>query len=491
MFKNLLMKKQLFLLVNLFLTINTYSQTPIQIINGEANNDNFGYSVALSSDGNIMVVGAVDGSADDSGNVKVYQKNMAGTGWTQLLNTIDGENTNDNFGFSVAISGNGTTIAIGAHYNDNNGNTDSGHVRIYRNFNATNWSLIGEIEGQNGGDRLGYSVALSNNGNIVAIGATGSRSSYVEVYQYSPIDEIWTPHGSRIGVGVDYSFFGDNVSLSADGKIMAVSVPGINALNPNGYVRIYKYQQNSASWIQLGDDIFQYTSDPFNIRKIDVSLSSDGDIVAIGSNRQNNLIKAGFVQIYRYDNVFNTWVQLGDDIYGDGLTNDFGHCISLSANGKRMVVGDASNGTVKLYYYDAVNTTWSQVGNTIDGIEGTYSFSNNVVLSGDGTTIAFGEPYNFGDNKGLVNTYDVSNFLNSNEYVLENLSFYPNPATDRVYIESKKSQKIERVNVYDVTGRLILETHESTVDVLTLARGHYYFKVFTDKGEAVQKIAVK
>ena len=106
-------------------------------------------------------------------------------------NDIDGEAAGDVSGWSVSLSANGTVVAIGARLNDGNGNA-SGHVRVYQNNEGT-WSQIGaDIDGEADGDRSGTSVSLSADGTVVAIGApgndgNGSSAGHVRVYDFSAI----------------------------------------------------------------------------------------------------------------------------------------------------------------------------------------------------------------------------------------------------------------------------------------------------------------
>ena len=84
--------------------------------------------------------------------------------WKQIGEDIDGEATNDNSGYSVSISSDGNTVAIGAPFNDGKGN-NSGHVRIYQ-YNSSNkkWTQIGEdIDGKASDFWSGNSVSLSTN----------------------------------------------------------------------------------------------------------------------------------------------------------------------------------------------------------------------------------------------------------------------------------------------------------------------------------------
>ena len=128
--------------------VNTGSWSQIgQDIDGEAAYDQSGYSVSLSSDGNTVAIGAHgnDGNGSYAGHVRVYE-NIGGS-WSQLGQDLDGEASNDFSGYSISLSSNGGTVAIGARNNDGNG-TDAGHVRIYENINGT-WSQVGQdIDGE-------------------------------------------------------------------------------------------------------------------------------------------------------------------------------------------------------------------------------------------------------------------------------------------------------------------------------------------------------
>ena len=158
-------------------------------IDGEAAYDYSGYSVSLSSDGTIVAIGARDndGNGSDSGHVRVYE--YSGSSWSQLGADINGDSSGDYSGYSVSLSSDGTIVAIGAPDNDGNG-SNSGHVRVYE-YSGSSWSQLGaDIDGEAAGDYSGRSVSLSSDGTIVAIGApyndgNGSNSGHVRVYQYS------------------------------------------------------------------------------------------------------------------------------------------------------------------------------------------------------------------------------------------------------------------------------------------------------------------
>src|SRR5690554_1387211 len=137
------------LLLALLILLYGLSQIKISIyINGEAPGYLNGYSVSLSSDGNIVAIGAPynTGNGIHSGHVRIYE-NASGT-WTQIGDDIDGQAFGNQSGYSVSLSSDGTILAIGAPlYNGVNG-TFSGHVRIYKNTSGI-WTQIGNgIDGR-------------------------------------------------------------------------------------------------------------------------------------------------------------------------------------------------------------------------------------------------------------------------------------------------------------------------------------------------------
>ena len=82
-----------------------------------------GYSVSLSSDGTTVAIGAHcnDGNGENSGHVRIYAWNSTTSAWEQQGADIDGEAAVDYSGRSVSLSSDGTTVAIGANGNDGNG----------------------------------------------------------------------------------------------------------------------------------------------------------------------------------------------------------------------------------------------------------------------------------------------------------------------------------------------------------------------------------
>jgi hypothetical protein len=407
-------------------------------IDGESSDDQSGISVSLSSDGSIVAIGATgnDGtSGSNRGHVRIYQRNTSNTtiapiGWTQLGGDIDGESGGDGSGQSVSLSGDGSVIAIGANKNDGTGSVGNyrGSVRIYQRAisNTTiapiGWTQLGgDIDGEVDGDQSGYSVALSSDGSIAAIGAIYSDGTindptdnrgHVRVYQRAISNTTVAPIGwIQLGGDIDGEAVGDNsgysVSLSSNGSVVAIGAiynDGTtgSAGDNRGNVRVYQRDISNVTiapigWTQLGGDIDGEAAGDQS--GVSVSLSSDGLTIAINSNYSDGSagtsgVDRGHVRVFQR-NVSNTtvapigWLQVGTDIDGESFGDQSGQSVAISSDGLTLAVGasynDGTTGTsgdnrghVRIYrlnpsglyaIYDVIPTTMITSGNaTVGGV---------------------------------------------------------------------------------------------------------------------------
>ena len=391
------MKKAILVLAVLFISIITNAQTQIgQDIIAEANNDESGCSVSLSSDGSIVAIGADwnDGNGSNSGHVRIY-KNISGI-WTQIGQDIDGEAVDDHSGYSVSLSSDGSIVAIGSPENDGSSYANAGQVRIYKNISGT-WTQIGQdIEGEAAGDKSGSSVSLSSDGSIVAIGAYGNDDNGSDAGQvriYENISGIWTQIGQDINGEAADDESGQSVSLSSDGSIVAIGAYGNDDNGSDaGQVRIY--ENISGTWTQVGQDIDGEAADDYS--GYSVSLSSDGSIVAIGAYQNDgNGSDAGHVRIYK--NISGTWIQIGQDIDGEYADDYSGFPVSLSSDGSIVAIGailndNAGENAGQVRIYKNISGTWTQIGQDIYGEYAGDVLGWSVSLNFDGSIVAIGAP---------------------------------------------------------------------------------------------------
>lgn len=478
-----------------------------QDIDGEADGDLSGYSVSLSSNGNIVAIGAPqnDDNGNNSGHVRVYE-DVSGT-WIQVGQDINGEAADDFSGWSVSLSSDGSIIAIGAVYSDgDSGNTNAffGHVRVYENVSGV-WTQIGQdIDGETSDDRSGHSVSLSCDGNIVAIGAPGNgsfqnRPGNVRVYEN--MSGVWTQVGQDIDGEADGDNFGHSLSLSCDGSIVAISGPrNDDNGNRSGHVRVY--ENVSGVWTQLGQDIDgEGAEDGF--AGYSVSLSSNGSIVAIGApHNDGNGSDYGHVRIFQ--NVSGVWTQIGQDI--DSVTGySFGWSVSLSSDGSIVAIGEiyysnlSGGGTPgKVNIYKNVSGVWTQIGSGIVG-EATGDWCGaSVSLSSNGTIVGIGAVQNdgnstnpFNGDMGHVRVYGLSAVLSSDDFVLSKFNMYPNPTKERFTIQLQEGLLLEKVNIYNSLGQLIKSTLKNQINTSTFSSGLYYVEIQTNKGKATKQLVVE
>eukprot|EP00934_Nitzschia_sp_Nitz4_P004933 Nitzschia sp. Nitz4//scaffold24_size164493//101392//103953//NITZ4_002335-RA/size164493-processed-gene-0.236-mRNA-1//-1//CDS//3329544135//4923//frame0 len=219
--------------------------------------------------------------------------------------------------------------------------------------------LGGTLSGTESGQQFGQSVSISENGKVMAVGAPlavisgKDKAGWVQVYSWS--DQVgWEPRGSRLVGRKAGDQFGTSVSLSADGSVLVASEPTYDSDNgsDSGGVRVFKY-------------------------------GSSGNYEAMGS-----------------------------EIIGSEATDNFGNSVSMAGDGQRMIVGVPyhDNGGTKrnisgiAIVYDYVNGEWEETV-TFAGTEHYDWFGWEVDSTSDGQVMCIGAPRNV-DYGGYVQCYE-------------------------------------------------------------------------------------
>lgn len=356
----------------LALSITNYCQSQIDVNTIEAVGNLSIYSVSLSDDSTTLAIGTYDALEKDSksGHVRVYNNNSGV--WSQIGNRINGEAVDDWSGYSVSLSNDGTIVAIGAKRNHGSNGAKSGHVRVYK-YNSGIWKQVGsDIDGEALGDWSGYSVSLSGDGTTLAIGAilnsgNSTKSGHVRVYNNN--FGVWTQVGADINGKNTKDYFGASVSLSSNGSILAIGAH--QGGMPSGYVSVYK-KNILGNWQQIGADIVGEPTS--NFLGWDVSLSKDGSRVAIGAYMNNNEKGIRYAYVRVYQNRSNTWVQRGIDIDGKSTGYDLifnniswsnGTITLIGAyekySGKKKNVPKPGIDYMRVYKYKDSSNMWSQI----------------------------------------------------------------------------------------------------------------------------------
>lgn len=289
--------------VNPFGRIKIYSWNGVDwaqkgnTINGFSAGERFGYSLSMG-DNNTFAVGSIGGptwTLNQSGKVLVYEWN--GTSWTQKGNTIVGEASGDQFGYTVSMP-NANTVAIAAPFNDGSFN-NAGHVRIFE-WNGSSWAQKGaDIDGEAAGDNSGWSIDMPN-ANTIAIGAPKNAggiylNGHTRVYSWN--GTAWV----QKGIDINGTNIGDNSGFSVsmpDSNNIAIGSP-YNGTNNTNSGKVMLYSWNGTQWIQNGNNIYGEAQDDESGKAI---CMPDVNTLAIGAHRnKGNGNDAGHVRLFNMD----------------------------------------------------------------------------------------------------------------------------------------------------------------------------------------------
>lgn len=485
-----------FIMISVFISLGSLPLfAQIQLggdIDGEAAHDNAGYSISLSSDGQTVAIGASgnDANGNDAGHVRVFEWN--GTEWSQVGEDIDGEVAHDGSGRGVSLSPDGLRVAIGAYMNDAGGNiSEAGHVRVYE-WDGTEWTQLGEdIDGKGSFDWTGLGESISIIGNRVAVGAAGNGNhvGYVRVFEWNGVE--WLQVGEDIDGEAASDESGRSVSLSNDGNRIAIGAPS-NGGNGSyaGHVRVYEW--DGTEWTQMGQDIDGEAAGDGSGES--VSLSNDGHRVAIGAPfNDGNGNRSGHVRVYEWNGV--EWTQVGEDIDGKSPETWSGRSVSLSSNGNILAIGGCTNTTVNfnpghVRAYKWNGTEWIQYGEEIEG-EGPVDWSgHSVSISSDGQIVAIGAFRNDGNGEeaGHVRVFDLSNITSATQDRKDDIVISPNPTTGNIKLTGIISSAA--ITIMDNFGKVVMKgsNRDQDLDLSDLSAGIYYLQIITERGSLNSRI---
>ncbi len=295
--------------------------------------DWFGKSVALSADGSTMAVGADDGISDLlfeaidakskvgislTGDVHVFTHDSGGTWAQQAYITASNAGYPDFFGSSVALSADGTTLAVGAWGESsattgvNGDGTDnsawqSGAAYVFTRDSGGTWIQQAYIKASNTAseDWFGWSVTLSADGATLAVGATGESSGRASGAAYVFTRDsggTWTQQAYIKASNTDSGdWFGQSVALSADGATLAVSATFEDsaAIGVNGDETDNSARASGAAYVFTRDSDGVWTQQAYvkasNTDQGDrfgwsVALSANGATLAVGATGESSAV---------------------------------------------------------------------------------------------------------------------------------------------------------------------------------------------------------
>ena len=391
----------------------------------------FGRALAISHDGTRVIVGGYVNNSN-TGMVQVYDWN--GSTWQQVGQTLTGDSTGDHFGIGVAISGDGNIIAVGAAFEDISSKTDCGSVRVYY-LNTNTWTI------------------LPDNGNT----HTGSSTSG---HQHMFIGE--TASG-ELG-------FAGGIKLSYDGKtiLMSERLYDSGGINNRGRIRAYTYA--NGAWSTKGNEFLGvYAEESFG-RAVD--MSEDGNHIIIGTKHEGGTNQPPRVEVHRWDG--SAWVQKGQGLgrevgWGDG----FGPSVTISNDGNTIAIGilfadvaeggtGTNSGSVDVYHWNASTSLWGPNGSAaypaesetsaaaiqarltaghkltkvLDKIDNT-RFGDSVSLSGDGKRLIVSESHSDYEqiNSGRLYTYEYT----GTDWILREMRHPSNELGDKIGADGRSN----------------------------------------------------
>jgi hypothetical protein len=213
-----------------------------------AANDQFGVSCALSNNGDTAIVGQ-SGDITFQGTAVVFVR--SGKTWTeQALLSQSGGSGGDRFGTSVALSSDGNTAICGVPYR---GATDTGAAVVFTRSGAT-WTQQAVLTHSTAvaQDLLGWSVALSSDGNTAICGAPTMGATNGKSVVFTRSGATWTEQATlTYSIGAAGDLFGWAVDLSDDGNTAAIGAPYVDTSKGTNAGRIIVFKRSGVTWTQF------------------------------------------------------------------------------------------------------------------------------------------------------------------------------------------------------------------------------------------------
>jgi SH3-like domain-containing protein len=375
-----------------------------QILSGSLaidGSDNFGWSVAMNSTGDRIVVGAYQdersGGSVGSGLAYVF---VSGTGgWTQqpVLSGSLATDANDFFGWSVAMNSAGDRVVVGARSDERiSGSLSEGLAYVFVSGTGvwTEQHILSGSLATNANDEFGWSVAMNSVGDRVVVGARsderisgspGEGLAYVFVSGTSGWTEQHILSGSLATVADQ---FGISVAMNSAGDRVVVGANQDNRISGSPYEGLaYMFVSGTGGWIQQHILSGSLATNIFDQFGISVAMNSAGDRAVVGAINDQRISGSSAEGLaYMFVSGTGGWTQ--QQIFSGSLAVDggdnFGISVTMNAAGDRVVVGA---------YNDERSGGNAGSGLSYVLVSGTGGWTQQQIFSGSlatGTTDQFG-----------------------------------------------------------------------------------------------------
>ncbi len=356
--------------------------------------DYLGDSVAVSADGQTVVVGATGDSA------AAYVLRATGDGdyeeVTKLEPADGGPGDDESFAFRVAVSADGTVVAVGASTADDNGE-NSGSVYIYRQSNTGEYEQASKLSPDDAvaQELFGESLALAADGQTLVVGARGEWTDTGRVVVFHSVDGRFEQSAtiSPADLSSDDAF-GSAVGVSGDGSTIIASA--VNQDDREGAVYVFTAdglgQISQRARLKASD---ARRNEGFGAV---VAISADASTIAVRADDRNVFGPAGAVYVFGADGggAFLEQDKLG---FGEASYDGFGQSLGLSSDGSTMLIGagrhdELSRDAGAAFVFRRVAAgeyTADPILTASDGWSGD-RYGTAVALSNDGQTAIIGSP---------------------------------------------------------------------------------------------------
>ena len=331
----------------------------------------------------------------DAGRVQVYLFDAVSNAWIPHGQALLGRNSQDWFGFSVALSQNGRRLAVSEPGLDGAAGDRAGNVRMFQWVdNLAVWSPLGqELPGEELAGLSGISVVFSGDGRRLAVGSPYfdgedlNLSGRVRVYQYNANTLSWDTVGGPLDGDQTLDWFGWDVDLSSDGNRICSGAP--RNTEYGGFVRCHDF--NGTEWNQVGNDIVNDFGDVLLDDRFGLSVSLDGDRVAVGCPAKDAGDRnTGLVAVYVLRD--NAWVLMGEPLLGQSFNQQMGFSVQLE--GEFLTVGSpgSSSSTGELTFHRWTGSSWDTASTSLKGIQSRDEFGYAIASSKDASIVAAAAP---------------------------------------------------------------------------------------------------
>ncbi len=318
-------------------TSGTWPATPTASFTGSGTEE-LGYSVALSADGQTALVGA---PSIGSANGAAYLYAEASGNWpSSPTASFTGAGL---LGWSVAISADGQTALVG---DPAAAGARNGAAYLYAEASGKWPSSPTASFAESGTEQLGYSVALSADGQTALVGAPLTSSQSGAAFLYAEASGKWpsSPTASFTGSGAEV--LGTSVALSADGQTALVGAPYAGTDKGAAYL----YAETSGNW--PSPPTASFTGSGNEELGYKVALSADGQTALAGAWAASS----GNGAAYLYSETSGTWPATPTASFTGSGGEGLGSSVAIAGDGQTALVGapNAASGNGAAYVYDAV-----------------------------------------------------------------------------------------------------------------------------------------